>query len=299
MHTRTVSCAALAAAGLLALPAVAGAAGSNTVVAGPLKVKDGYSLTLMATDGGARDSLDAVLTRTAGKSTQMHDYAFAKGVKVAVKGTRATIKGSLGRFGRVDLKLIATKRTRGVVPKGCTGKAGATWSGTATGQLKLVADKTYFRTISAKRLPASILGASKLRCGGGDGAGNGGGGAHGVTLMKTIDTAASTKTLVLSAGGGAGVSQMVSVIDKNTAPARVSHIITARAGASGLQAASDLSSATAAGAAPFLGGTLRFAGDAFGSMATGTLSGDFTAKFDSIGRIAFASDEPDAMLMRR
>jgi hypothetical protein len=60
-------------------------------------------------------------------------------------------------------------------------------------------------------------------------------------------------------------------------------MIMASTGASGLDAAADLSTATAPAAGPFLSGTLRFAGEPAGdTMAAGTASGDFTAKFDSI-----------------
>ena len=81
---------------------------------------------------------------------------------MTVKGSKATIKGSLGRYGSVNLKLNATKKARGVVPKGCTGKVGATRSGVAVGKLRLVADKTYFRTISKKNLNASIPGSANM-----------------------------------------------------------------------------------------------------------------------------------------
>ncbi len=68
-----------------------------------------------------------------------------------------------------------------------------------------------------------------------------------------------------------------------TAPATVMHMITASAPAASFTAAADLASATVSGAAPFLGGTLSFAGEGAGTVASGTVSGDLTAKFDSIG----------------
>jgi hypothetical protein len=83
-----------------------------------------------------------------------------------------------------------------------------------------------------------------------------------------------------------------------TAPASVMHLIMGQTGAAGLDAAGDLTKATAAASGPFLSGTLTFAGEASGTMATGTAGGDFTAKFDSIGTLALPAGT-DAMLMER
>jgi hypothetical protein len=76
------------------------------------------------------------------------------------------------------------------------------------------------------------------------------------------------------------------------------HMITAETGPSGLEVASDLSSATAPAAGPFLSGTLSFSGEGMGTVASGTAGGDFAAKFDSIGTQAVPAGN-DAMLMQR
>jgi hypothetical protein len=72
----------------------------------------------------------------------------------------------------------------------------------------------------------------------------------------------------------------------------------ANTGASGLDAAGDNSTAKVTGAGPFLGGTLSFDGEPMGSMASGTVSGDLVAKFDSIGSQSLPAGN-DAMLMQR
>jgi hypothetical protein len=298
MHARTTGCAALAAAGLLALPGVAGAAGSKQVFAGPLKVKGGYSMSLIATDGGAKDDMAVVLSKTVGKSSQMHNYDFPSGVKVVIKGSKATIKGSMGRYGTVSLKLNASKKTRGVVPKGCTGKLGASRSGIAAGKLKLVADTTYFRTIAAKRLKAFIPGSGNIKCDGNGAGGSGGGTSHSVMLMNTADTAKGSLSLTIMKTDSSGVLQMVTLSEPSTPQASVLHMIMARAGASGLQVAGDLSSATAVATTPFLAGSLKFAGESMGTMSSGSITGDFAAKFDSIGTLGVQSADGTAMLMK-
>ena len=75
------------------------------------------------------------------------------------------------------------------------------------------------------------------------------------------------------------------------------HVITAGTGASGLHASPDLQNASAPAAGPFLLGQLAFAGTSMGEMATGTISGDFAAKFDSIGQ-QWLPEGTDAILMQ-
>jgi hypothetical protein len=68
-----------------------------------------------------------------------------------------------------------------------------------------------------------------------------------------------------------------------TAPASINHMISSPAPGSAFTVAADLTSAHATGAGPFLSGALDFAGAAQGTTAFGQITGDFTAKFDSIG----------------
>jgi hypothetical protein len=118
-------------------------------------------------------------------------------------------------------------------------------------------------------------------------------------LTHTAEGADGQMMLTLTKSGGK-VTQtaMRSDTAAATAPASVFHMITATAGASGLDAATDLTSATAAGTGPFFSGSLSFSGEATGTMATGTVSGSFTAKFDSIPAFTPAPGA-DAMLMQQ
>src|SRR3954452_14277733 len=162
MNPRSLLLAATAASALLAAPAGAWAAGS-TVVAGPLKAK-GYDITLTATDNGASDSFGVTAIKTSGGSSQMHSWSFAGGVAVSVKGGKATIKGSLGRYGAINASVRAGGAGRGVVPKGCTGTAGSARTGRLTGATRLVLDSTFFKTLTPKALKAQIVAGGSLTC---------------------------------------------------------------------------------------------------------------------------------------
>ena len=265
--------------GAAALLAPAAAAADTTLTAGPLKVRD-YQLTLVASDS-SRDSLTAMLTRRSGGSTQMHMYSFSSGVTVKGAGSKPSINGRLGRFGSVKLTLSGLKGGRGSVPAGCTGSPGRNQRGTFAGKLQLKLDTTYFKTVKASRLPGARISGGSLRCDGG-----GSGETHGLMLSAMPETGDGSM-LMFAATREAGGKVMQQVLRNDapaaTAPASVMHMINATAPASGFTAAADLASATVTGAAPFLGGTLSFTGEATGPVASGTVSGDLTAKFDSIG----------------
>jgi hypothetical protein len=288
MKKTSLLCAATAAT-LLAAPA--GALAKGTVVAGPVKVK-GYSLTLTAMDGG-RDSLLISAVKSAGGSQQSHSWTFG-GPKVTVKGGSATIKGSLGRYGSINAKVHATKSAKGAVPPGCVGTPGSARKGTLTGKTKLVLDATFFKTVKPKHVKAQVIKAGKLECA----ATGGGTDGKGLMLSSTAEGADGTLTVSV-AKTGSRVTQTVMRSDDPaaTAPASVFHIITAGTGESGLHAASDLQNASAPAAGPFLLGQLAFAGTPMGDMATGTISGDFAAKFDSIGQQRLP-EGTDAILMQ-
>lgn len=281
--------AAAAATGLLAAPATALAADSS-IVAGPLKVK-GYDVSITATDSGASDSFGIMAIKKSGKSTQMHMWSFT-GVAVSVKGAKATIKGSLGAFGKVDAKISAGAKARTGVPAGCTGSGGSARKGTMTGKSKFALDKTFFKTVAPKALKAQIIQGGKLDCTGSKTPTS----TSGLTLMSSTTGGDSLMVSITKQGGK--VFQQVMRNDAPAGSASVMHMINAETGASGLEAAGDLSTAKAAGVSPFLTGTLSFEGEPMSGMASGTVSGDFAAKFDSIGTQKLPEGN-DAMLMER
>jgi hypothetical protein len=290
MHRSSMLVAAIAATGLLTLPAGALAAGSS-LIAGPVKAK-GYTVSLTATDNGAADTVSVMAVKTAGKSQQLHSWSFS-GVAVSIKGAKATLKGSLGTFGKLDAKVVTGKTAKGTVPAGCTGKPGSARSGKLTGTTKLVLDSSYFKTLAPKSLKAQIVKSGKLDCSGG----TGGATQKGLMLMSSAEGDGG-RLMVNVIKQGSKVTQQVMRTDTPAAGASVFHMISAATGASGLDAAGDLSTATAAAAGPFLAGTLSFAGESMGTMATGTVSGDFVAKFDSIGTQSLPAGN-DGMLMQQ
>lgn len=290
-----LTAATLAAVGLTPSAALA----SGTVLVGPLKVK-GYDLTVSAIDGGSSDSLSVNASKTSGKSTQMHTWSFDRGVSVSVRAAKATIKGPLGRFGSLNATVSGGSTAKGVVPRGCKGNAGTVRRGKLAGPAKLTLDTSFFKTLSLKGVKAQIVKGGKLDCSGPTGGSKTpGGSTSGLTLSATSDGDAG-QLMVSATKTGAKVNQQVMRMDAATAtsPASVLHMITAETGASGLDAAADLSRASLAGAGPFLSGTLTFSGEPMGTMATGETAGSLTAKFDSIGAQVLPAGT-SAMLMQR
>lgn len=286
----------LFAAGIAALAAPATAAADTTLSAGPLKVR-GYQLSLLATDG-AKDSVTVMASRRSGGSTQLHMWSFADGATVKAGGAKPSIALRGGRYGTVKLTLGGLRGGgRGTVPAGCTGTPGSQQRGTFTGTLRLALDRTFFKTVKASRLPGARVNGGSLRCDG-----TTGGRQSGTTLSATAQQADGGYLMFSAARDGAGkVTQQALVTDApaSVAPASSAmHMITAAAPASGFTVADDLSTATLNGAAPFLGGTLSFQGQASGGMATGTITSSLAFRFDSIGTTSLPADAT-AMVMRR
>jgi hypothetical protein len=266
MNSRLLIGAALGAA--LTLPAVAHA--DSSVIGGPLKVRD-YQMTVIGSDAG-KDSLSIMFSRTSGGSSQQHMYLFDSGVTV----TPTSIKGSLGRYGAINLKLSGARTAKSTIPAGCSGNPGSSKRGTLKGSFKLVADSSYFRTVTAKSLPGTVSVGGSIRCDGDGsgtpGAGSGAAGGPVVSLTKTDGGGMFTFSATAKAQ-----SAMVMDDAATTAPAQVMHIISAQG--------AGLKGDSVPGISPFIGGAGTFSGD-----VSGTLSGDLTAKFDSVGPVAVEGD---------
>lgn len=280
----TIVAAAVAAA--LVLPASALAAKPATLIAKTFKHK-GYAWSLIVTDNGAKDALTLLAAKHAGRSTQMHTYSFSRGVALKVAGNlgSATLNAKLGRYGSIRMAFRATGKLRSAAPpKGCTGEKAKSRPGKLAGKrgFAVTADSTFFRKIVTSVLAATLVRSGRLECGGG---GGGGTPAGGLTLSGS-NAAGDAVSLIASKSPSGAVTQIVSVVEAPTAtaPASVSHAITAEGPSSSFTAAEDLSSAHVDGVGAFLAGALDFTADgAFGSSAFGTLSGGYTARFDSIG----------------
>lgn len=281
MHRPRLIIGALAAS--LAMPAAASAAG--TIVTNPIKVKS-YGMTLIATDNGSKDSLSITFQRQSGKSSQLHSYSFSSGVKV----TSTSISGKLGKYGSLKLKLGKVKTFKSKLPKGCTGTLGTTRVGSLTGSFTLVADSTYFRTVKKKAFKATTSRNAKLDCTGRPGTGGGDGGGDGPAMGEPMLTHTKNEggAMLMLTAMRSSLLVMQSEDPATTAPASISHMINVAApGLTNLTA----TSATVPGQPPFVTGQGSFAGEALApNMATGTLSGNLLAKFDSIPQATLAGD---------
>jgi hypothetical protein len=286
---------AIAGATCLLAPATASAAGSS-IVTNPVKVRD-YRLQLIVSDA-ASDSAQVVFTRTSGKALQMHTYAFTQGVSANSKKVTA----DLGRYGQIKMKLSKLgKAKKGIVPKGCKGSAGTSRTGTLSGTFKLVADTSYFKTVSLKKLKVTVAKGGSLDCSNaGDGGSGDGDGTTGLSLnvMKADGAGAGLQSFTaLKAGGTVSQQALVMEDDTATAPASVMHMISAPATDAAFSAAGDLSTASVTGVSPFLSGSGQFTSDgAYGGIAAGTLGGTLVAKFDSIGDRPIGGPDQTAML---
>lgn len=270
-------------AGLMVSPAAASAAGM--VTGGPVKAA-GYSVTLAADDAREGDTLTIIADRGTPADGESEILTFTKGVRVTVGRGSATIKGTLGRRGSVDLRLRATRTQRSKPPKGCTGSRSTTRTGRLEGRLRL--RLANGKRITIRSLNGAIRGSGKLVCNpdpriGGDGeGGDGGDGGGEPRLMLSQDS------LVFSA-----TKSSLELIRFEPAHrdgrAEVSVTRTVRASGSNLLAVSG-GGATVRPAGAFSGEGVFTATSGGGAFASGPLTGSLKA-----GAVAIAGD--DAILM--
>lgn len=226
MKLRTLIAAAVAAA--TTLPATAGAAG--TVDGGPVKVAGGYTVMLHAVDA-KKDRLTIVVGRGTVANGQDDIVSVERGVRVAVGNGAATIKGSLGSRGKVDLRLQgARKDAARKLPKGCTGTPKATYSGRLVGLLELRLPNG--KQVRIRSLPSAVqTGGGLIECpdrgdrrkgDGGDGDGDGQGdepqlmlsaqaGGVSFSFVATKRSLSLTRSAAPKQERGATVSVMTSV----------------------------------------------------------------------------------------
>jgi hypothetical protein len=288
MKPRLMAVGAVVAA--LTLPATAGAAG--TVSGGPVKAGD-YDLSLTATDA-KKDTLTIILERGTQARGENVVLNFTRGVRVTVRGSTATIKGTLGSRGSVDLRLQgAGAPSRGKLPKGCTGSPGTTRTGRLVGKLRLRLPDGKFVTI--RSLPGASHVGADLECRstdnrpGGDGDGDGGDGDGEPRLMATGDSEGATfsfmatkRALTLNRIVPAQRDRGTTVMAVNSAHATGSNLLTVSGGGS---------RATVAPAGAFGGTGLFTATMNAGSMAMGPLTGSLRVKLAGVPIISITSEQ--------
>jgi hypothetical protein len=273
MKATAVVVSAVAAAGLAGATTPAVAAPSRAVVAGPIAVH-GYQLSVMGFSG--RPVVTVLLERDRGTTTQAHIYTVSRH---HIRLTTNRIRADLGALGSIDLHLGA--RAARALPPGCHGREARV--GTWTGRLRLVPDTTFFGTITATRLPGSVLKDAEFECSepGTSTSGAGETGPQLVTTERGPNVAADTRSTTITTTGRRG-------------PATVVHLLTER---STLQVAPDLSSASLTPIGSAITGSATFAGSVAaattadgpaGATSKGTLSSTLTVHFDSIGDVRVA-----------
>jgi hypothetical protein len=257
-----------------AAPAHAATGTPYSLHAGPLPVH-GYAMTVDASLG----ILTITFTRTAPGTSQSHVYSFSH---VQVTGRRDIRRGrltaDLGRFGRLDLRF----RPSGAIHKrklgpGCIGtEPDRHRIGRVTGTFRLVADTTFFGTVTASRLPADLTRAGNSICRSTGTAPE----FPGPLTLANDGGPVSTSLLVVALKGGRSYQ------DVTVDAGHVLHEITSTGPAGSFTGSTQ--AATVHGA-PGFSGTLAYTAtkrkDAFDT--TGTLNGDYTALFDSIAPVTF------------
>ena len=145
--------------------------------------------------------------------------------------------------------------------------------GRVTGSFKLVADSGYFRTVSAKSLPASVSSSSTLTC-------KTPKAQHGVYFGSTSLGALDPSFYASRAGSRTSINANAF---EQRGGVRITHTLFANTTASHL--VSDGATSAKLSGAGAISGTVSatFSGPA-GSVAP--LSGGLTGVFDSIGRVA-------------
>jgi hypothetical protein len=273
---RTLAAALAVAA---AAPAAPARAETHRLHAGPLAVH-GYAMTLDVQASGRVASLDVTFRRRAGGVRQSHTYTFLRHVRLTAPRDLRTgrLRASLDGLGRIDLRFHRT----GAIHKTkrdptCGGPKPRRRLGRLTGTFRFTVDRTFFGTVTARRLPGSLTRILN--------------GTHctGVAPFESAPPGLSlfagdqqfTMLDVLRLGDGRS-RQTFSVTGNK--PAAI-HTISAVGPAGSFTG--DRDAATVTGAAPAFSGSLTYTATShmFGPVPSteGTATGDLTANFDSIG----------------
>jgi len=294
MTTRIVLAGAVAAA--LAVPGSASAAG--TVTGGPAKA-GGYQIYVHGVDA-RRDTLHLTMERGSAKRGESETLSVTRGVRIVVRGGSASIKGSLGARGTVDLELRGARReSRGTSNRRrCTSTA-TTYTGRLAGRLRLKLPSGRWATI--RSLPAQAYGKGEVTCKdlgpdlpAGDGDGGDGDGSSGEPQLMLTKDAGDGRMMFLAERKRLSLTQMGP--ERRERGATVQATRTAHASGSNLlRVAGGGASATVRSAGAFTGTGLFNATSGAGPYATGPLTGNLRVKLGGMPVIDIAGD--DAILL--
>jgi hypothetical protein len=274
-----------------AVPAAPARAEVHRLHAGPLAVH-GYAMTLDAQAFGRTASLDVTFTKRAGTVRQTHEYTFGRHVRLTAPRNLATgrLRATLDGLGRIDLRFHRT----GAIHKTkrdptCGGPKPRRRLGRVTGSLRFAVDKTFFGTVTAHRLAASLTRIPNgVHC---TGVAPFESAPPGLELLAGDQQ--STQLDVLRLAGGRS-RQTFSVT--GITPEAI-HTLSAVGPAGSFTG--DRDAATVTGAAPAFSGSLTYTATShiFGPVPSteGTARGDLTANFDSIGPQRVPPDDDASM----
>lgn len=280
----------------LALPSVALADGGPEFTLGPVKVKHGYTATADGFGCGTKFAGGTVTFTKLGRGwSETHSYGGANNATCQIAGNLAS--GTLKfRFHGVAVNIKFRKQGHaktGAVPAGCSGPKPKTQPGIATGTVKITLSKSFFGSVSLRRVKASVTKLAYTCTGE----------PNSVKKTTFLNAFAGTESnaTILSASQPPKGPRVVSII-KSVAGASmsVSHIITVTGGSSLFSAKPDLSSAKVS-ATGKIKGHLGFKAtpSCKGHTRTGTLSGSLVASFDLIGRVTIKENKTSPPTLSR
>jgi hypothetical protein len=311
MTFRRVAPSLCAAALLVPAPAGARPLPATAAVEFGAGVVRGYDLQVRAVTADRSASLTVVLTRRGGTSAQRHVLVFDSArrrprftVARALRSTR--LRADLGPWGRIDVTFAGTGAVRSVAsrpfgagldgasllderrgPVRCTAAAAGAGarvrSAKVTGLLRLTLDDTYFRTITRRRLGAGTMIREPARTCPGPRSPRvtrlvqqGGDWTLVVERGSSVLQDVQRQTLRRAPGRAGGARGDVAILDE---------VLETGIAPSAFTVAPDGSSATVAGAGPFLTGSLGYAPVAAG-VPVGEVRGDYAVRFDGGPAIA-------------
>lgn len=239
------------------------------------KVK-GFRLTGIIRRNGDVRELRYSLTR----GTERHDHLLdpSGSIKVDDRLSSGRATFALKRFGKGDLDFESTGPVRSApAPAGCSGKRGRSRRGVLTGKLRLVVDRSYFKTVVLRRMKARVVQRPSVSC---PVAPDG----NPVPSIGDLPVGTNPANLLVQAPGGRVTLQVVKVDRERSGGVErlVTHSITEQdLPASAFSIAAD-KTATVTGAGRISGvGRFRPA-QVLGNEADGPLSGDLRAGFRGI-----------------
>jgi hypothetical protein len=270
--------ALLAAALCLALPAAALADGTPAFTIGPLKVKNGYYMTIFGFGCGTQYAGGSVSFIKSGTGyLESHQYSPTKhgSCHLAKNLSSGSLKFSIGKQVVVNVTFSKSgSKKRGSIPPGCTGTHPTVQAGVAKGTIK-VNLSSFFGKVSKRALKASAQSQPTYTC-------------------KPPKSFRKTYFLDVSGGGSTGGLGLTAVLppsgpasisiseSKSNSSMSYSHMLTLTGSRSMFTPAANLGSAKVKGSGK-LSGTLRFTADPSchsSTARTGSVSGSLTAHFD-------------------